>query len=64
MFFSPQRTQTVDEYNGGKDHLRFRSLTADLTPEKLAALAQPSAEEMRPYAGEYPFSLSNFAQRG
>ncbi len=48
---------TVDEYKGAKDHPNFQKLRADLSPEKLAALLQKSIEEVRPYVGEYMWSV-------
>ena len=48
---------TVDNYKAAKDDPKFRTLTTDLKPEKLAELAPPAVEEVRPYVGEYLWAV-------
>ncbi|HTR35027.1 MAG TPA: hypothetical protein VMH80_03945 [Bryobacteraceae bacterium] len=48
---------TVDEYRGAKDHPTFQALTADLSEQKIAALSAHGVEEVRPYIGEYVWSV-------
>ena len=48
---------TVDEYKGASDDPQFRSLTEDLTDEKIIGLASQNIEDVRPYVGEYVWTV-------
>jgi hypothetical protein len=48
---------TVDEHRRIKDNPRFRELTNGLSDEKIIALVPQTAEEVRPYVGEYMWML-------
>jgi hypothetical protein len=48
---------TVDDYRRAKDDPKFRTLTTDLTAEKLKGVAPPSVEEVRPCVGEYLWAV-------
>ncbi len=48
---------TVDEYKGAKEHPTFRELTKDLSLESITALVTQDIEEVRPYVGEYTWSV-------
>lgn len=49
---------TVDEYKGAKDHPTFVSLTGELSEDKIINLAPWDIEDVRPYVGEYIWSLA------
>jgi hypothetical protein len=48
---------TVDEYKGAKDHPTFRALTKDLSVESITGFVSSDIEEVRPYIGEYMWSV-------
>lgn len=48
---------TVDEYRGAKDHPTFVALARDLSEEKISNLSNWDIEDVRPYVGEYIWSL-------
>lgn len=50
---------TVDEYRGAKDHPDFRALSQGLSQETIMGFASASSsiEEIRPYVGEYLWSV-------
>ncbi len=48
---------TVDEYKGARNHPTFRQLTGEMSSDKIIAMSAHGAEDVRPFVGEYIWSL-------